>query len=154
MTELVRPCQGIFSCVLYCTPPSVTLAKTHCQLSHPVPHPFLCHASVMKRVCCPAGGTGTTVLPQHRTQDQMWQVLLGTLGHHTAEERWSVMSQVVQVAAPASEMPDNTCCHHSLDPPEQHYGDMLFKCTEQLAKGRAKHPLPLERNLCICYRCV
>lgn len=64
-------------------------------LSHPVPHPFLCHAGVMKRVCCPAGGTGTAVLPQHCTQDQTWQVLLGTLGHHTAEERWSVMSQVV-----------------------------------------------------------
>lgn len=26
--------------MLYCAPPSVLLAKTNCQLSHPVPHPF------------------------------------------------------------------------------------------------------------------
>ncbi|KAI1241091.1 hypothetical protein IHE44_0009553 [Lamprotornis superbus] len=44
---------------------------------------------LVRRGCCPAGGTGSAVFPQHCAHRQTWQMLVGTPEPHAAVERWS-----------------------------------------------------------------
>lgn len=85
--ELVRLCQRFFF-FLFVVLHSPFSNVSQDQLSHPVPHPFLCHVAVMTRTR--GGGTGTRVLSQMVHTVRRGRCCLAPLSLHTAEERWSV----------------------------------------------------------------